>query len=121
MTRWHLTSTHCAPQRLGLAPGAVKQHDAFNVFEGGALIILDFALAIDGDDFALRLQVGDLRGAEIEQPPSARDRRPAATSRLERLGNMTIRSSPPHSEMQSRQPCGAKRPVLLLRMLQDQQ
>src|SRR5439155_10721688 len=38
------------PQRLGLAPGAVEQHDAFNVFQDGALVVLDFTLAIDGDD-----------------------------------------------------------------------
>src|SRR5215207_3340645 len=34
------------PQRLGLAPGSVEQHDAFDVGEDGALVRLDLALRL---------------------------------------------------------------------------
>src|SRR5882757_6793473 len=59
------------PQRLGLAPGAVQQHDAFDVFQDGALVVLDLALAVDGDDIAVGLELGDLGRAEIEYRPPA--------------------------------------------------
>src|SRR6476469_7801848 len=48
------------PQRLGLAPGAVEQHDALDVFQDGALMVLDLALAVDGDDIPVGIEVGDL-------------------------------------------------------------
>src|ERR1700692_1033268 len=59
------------PQRLGLAPGAVEQHNALDVFQDGALVVFDFALAVDGDDVAGGLEVGDFRRAEIEYRPAA--------------------------------------------------
>src|SRR4029077_5437399 len=40
------------PQRLGLAPGTVEQHDALDIAEYGALARLDLTLAVDRDDFA---------------------------------------------------------------------
>src|SRR5260370_5008653 len=58
------------PQRLGLAPGAIQQHDALDIAEDGALVGLDFALAVDGDDIAVGLELADLGRAEIEHGPA---------------------------------------------------
>src|SRR5665213_964165 len=58
------------PQRLGLAPGAVEQHDALDVFENGALVVLDMALVVDGDDISVGFEISDLGGAEIEHRPA---------------------------------------------------
>src|SRR3982751_4787792 len=48
------------PQRLGLTPGPIEQHDAFDLLQDGALAIFDFALAVDGDNVAVRIKRGDL-------------------------------------------------------------
>ena len=48
-----------------------------NVFEDGVMV-LDFALAIDGDDFAVRLAGRRPSRSRDRAPPSARNRRPAA-------------------------------------------
>ena len=98
----------------------VEQHDAFDVLQDRALIVLDLALAIDGDDIAIGLKVGDFRRTEIKHRPTRRVvHRPP-----ERLGQARPRQSDfQHRilEMQGGQPRGAERPILLLRMLQDQQ
>ena len=65
------------PQRLGLAPGAVEQHDAFDIAEDGALVRLDLALAVDRDDLARRYRDRRPWPSRDRAPPSARDRRPA--------------------------------------------
>src|SRR5580698_5531660 len=74
------------PQRLGLTPGAVEQHDAFDVFQDRALVVLDLALAVDGDDISVGLQIGDFGRAEIEYGP-ARGIVNLPPSALERLGH----------------------------------
>ena len=108
------------PQRLGLAPGAVEQHDAFDIPEDGALIVFDFTLAVDGDDIPVGFELGDLGGAEIQYRPAA--------GIVDRPSQCLGKARPRQSDLQHRvlemqggQPRGAERPVLLLRMLQDQQ
>src|SRR6202165_3982219 len=108
------------PQRLGLAPGTVEQHDAFEIFQDGALVLLNLALAVDGDDLAVGLELADLRRAEIEHRPAAGIMHWPS----QRLGKARPRQPDLQYrvlEMQRGQPRRAKRPVLLLRMLQDQQ
>src|ERR1700761_8380824 len=58
------------PQRLGLAPGAVEQNDAFDIPEDGALVVLELALAVDRDDVAIRVELFRLSGAEIQYRPA---------------------------------------------------
>ncbi len=78
------------------------------------------ALAVDGDDIAVGLELGDLRRAEIEHRPA----RGIVDRPAQRLGKARPRQADLQHrilEMQRGQPRGAERPVLLLRMLQDQQ
>src|SRR5215831_3326860 len=60
------------PQRLGLAPGAVEQHHALDISKYRALTILDVALAIDRHDLRVRIELSDLRRAEIKHGPARR-------------------------------------------------
>src|SRR5579872_2465030 len=57
------------PQRLGLAPGAVEHHHAFELAEEGALVLRNLALAVERNDLALHVEVGGARRAEIEHSP----------------------------------------------------
>ena len=84
------------------------------------MIVLDFALAVDGDDVPVGVEVGYFRRAEIENRPA----RGIMDRPAQRLGQ----ARPGQPDFQHRirkvqrgQPRRAKRPVLLLRMLQDQQ
>ena len=58
------------PGKLGELKGAVEQYDAFDVFQNPALIFLDLALAVDGDDVAVGSEIRDLGRAEIEHRPA---------------------------------------------------
>src|SRR5579872_1947026 len=49
------------PQRLGLAPGAIEEHDAFDLAQDGLLILLDLALAIDRDKLVGLIEFGSPR------------------------------------------------------------
>ena len=78
------------------------------------------ALVVDGDDIAVGLEVRDLGRTEIEHGPARGIEHPAA----QRLGQARPRQADLEHrirKMQRGQPRGAERPVLLLRMLQDQQ
>ena len=88
--------------------------------EDGALVRLDFALAVDRDDLGIGIEIGDLGRAEIQHRPA----RGIVDRPSQRLGQARPgQADLDHRilEMQRRQPRGAERPVLLLRMLQDQQ
>src|SRR5262249_17765090 len=77
------------------------------------------ALAIDGDDLAVGVEIGDLRRAEIEHGPT----RGIANRPPQRLRQAWPGQPDLHHrvlEMLRGQPRGAERPVLLLGMLQDQ-
>ncbi len=108
------------PQCLSLAPGAVEQHDAFDVFENGALMLLQFALSVDRDDLLVGVEVGDLGRAEIEDRPT----RGIVDLPSQRLGEARPGQAYLDDrilEMKGGQPRRAERPVLFLRVLQDQE
>ncbi len=82
------------------------------------LTVFESALAIDRDHLGVRFEVGNLRGAEVKDRPALR-----IDSAAEDLGE----TGPGQSnlerrvlQMQRRQPGRSERPVLLLRMLEDQ-
>src|SRR5258707_11325215 len=60
------------PQGLGLAPGAVQQHDALDVAHQGILISLELALAVEKDDLAVGREARRLYRAEIKDRPAMR-------------------------------------------------
>src|ERR1700729_2838042 len=45
------------PQCLGLTPGPVKQHNPFDIIKDVALMVLELALAIEGDHIARRIEI----------------------------------------------------------------
>jgi hypothetical protein len=93
MTRWHFSIQ------------ALRHHSAF---------------VVDGNDIAVGFDLGDLGGTEIEHRPARGIEHPAS----QRLGQARPRQADPEhriGKMQRGQPRGAKRPVLLLRVLQDQE
>ena len=63
---------HFAGHLLGEVLAGVHhaQHDAFDVLQDRALIVLDLALAVDGYNVAVRIEVRDLGGAEIKHRPA---------------------------------------------------
>ena len=84
------------------------------------MIVRKLALAVDRDDFGISIEVGNFRRSEIKHRPA----RGIGDRTAQRLRQARPRQSNlQHGilEMQRGQPRGAERPVLLLRMLQDQQ
>lgn len=81
---------------------------------------LQFALAVDRDDFLVGIEVGDLGRTEIEDRPARRVMDGAAQC-LGQAWPGQADFDDRIREMQCCQPRRAERPVLLLRVLQDQE
>jgi len=106
------------PQRLGLAPIAVEQHDPLNIVKQRVLIAFRFALAVEHDDLAIGRERGYLGGAEIKDRPALR-----IDGAAENLGEARPRQPDLQNgmaEMPDSHAGGAERAVLLLRMLEDE-
>ena len=81
---------------------------------------LDLALAVDRDDLGIGIEIGDLGRTEIKHRPA----RGIVHGPSQRLGEAWPGQADLDDcilEMHGGQPRGAERPVLLLRVLQDQQ
>jgi hypothetical protein len=81
---------------------------------------LDFTLSVDRHDLGVGIEIGHLGGAEIEHGPA----RGIVHLPSQRLGQARPgQADLDHGifEMHRGQPRGAERPVLLLRVLQDQE
>jgi len=91
-----------------------------DIAENAALVWLDLALAVNRDNLTIGVQLRDLRRAEIKHRPA----RGIFDRTSQRLAKARPRQADPDDrarKMLRGQPRGAERPVLLLRVLQDQE
>ncbi len=107
------------PQRLGLAPGAVKQDDAFDLAQRRILMIDRVAFLVQYHDVAIGQDRRGLDRTKIEDRPALRIDRAAEDLSEARPGQADLKQRV--HEMQRCEPRGAELAILLLRMLQDEQ